>query len=125
MLELLVAQGQPGRVEVRARLASALRRERRPGEGPAVPIAADRGQRPSLWLALAECALVDGKLDEGRAAAMKAIRLDRVPREAAVVLGCRIAESNPEAGYQAIDAVADAAVDAQDSRQQRRRCTSL
>ncbi len=72
------------------------------------------GNESSLWLALAECALVDGKLDEGRAAAMKAIRLEPARREAAVVLGCRLAESNPEAGYQVIDAVADAAVDAQD-----------
>ena len=31
-----------------------------------------------------------------------------------MVLGCRLAESNPEAGYQVIDAVADAAVDAED-----------
>ena len=72
------------------------------------------GNESSLWLALAECALVDGKLDEGRAAAMKAIRLEPARREAAVVLGCRLAESNPEAGYQVIGAVADAAVDAQD-----------
>ena len=72
------------------------------------------GNESSLWLALAECALVDGKLDEGRAAAIKAIRLEPARREAAVVLGCRLAESNPEAGYQVIDAVADAAVDAED-----------
>ncbi len=72
------------------------------------------GNEPALWLALAECALVDGKLDEGRAAASKAIRLEPARREAAVVLGCRLAESNPEAGYQVIDAVADAAVDAVD-----------
>ena len=72
------------------------------------------GNEAPLWLALAEIALLDGKLDEGRSAANKAIRLEPSRREAAVVLGCRIAESNPEAGYQVIDAVADAAVDAED-----------
>ena len=72
------------------------------------------GNEPALWLALAECALVDGKLDEGRAAAMKAIRLEPARREAAVVLGCRLAEHNPEAGYQVIGAVADAAVEGAD-----------
>jgi tetratricopeptide (TPR) repeat protein len=72
------------------------------------------GNESALWLALAECALLDGNLDDGRDAAVKAIRLEPSRREAAVVLGCRLAEANAEAGYQVIGAVADAAVDEQD-----------
>ncbi len=71
---------------------------------------ATAGTDGALWLALAEVALTDGRLDEGRAAAERAIRIEPARREAAVVLGCRLAESAPEAGYQVIDVVADAAV---------------
>jgi tetratricopeptide (TPR) repeat protein len=72
------------------------------------------GNDGGLWLALAEVLLTDGKLDEGKSAAAKAVRLEAARRESAVVLGCRLAETAPEAGYQVIDAVADAAVAAQD-----------
>lgn len=72
------------------------------------------GSNPSLWIALGECALTDGRMDEGRAAVMKALTLDPSCRESAVVLGCRLAESSPEAGYHVIDAVADTALQAGD-----------
>ena len=38
------------------------------------------------------------------------MRLDRNQAQAAVVLGCRLAEVNADAGYQPIEAVADAAL---------------
>jgi tetratricopeptide (TPR) repeat protein len=109
-----VAALDPGDQETSATLATAFvargdLARARPFLSPATA-----GNESSLWLALAEIALVDGKLEDGRAAAIKAIRLEPSRREAAVVLGCRLAESNPEAGYQVIDAVADAAVDAGD-----------
>lgn len=72
------------------------------------------GANAALWLALGECALTEGRLDEGRAAVMRALSLDASCREAAVVLGCRLAESSPEAGYHVIDAVADTALQAGD-----------
>lgn len=72
------------------------------------------GNDAALWLALAEALLTESQLEDGRNAVAKAIRLEAGRREAAVVLGCRLAESAPEAGYQVIDAVADAAVDAGD-----------
>ncbi len=72
------------------------------------------GDDAQLWLALAEVHLADGALAEGREAGVKAIALDPARREAAVVLGCRLAETSAEAGYQLIDAVADAAVAAED-----------
>ncbi|MEZ5284003.1 MAG: tetratricopeptide repeat protein [Vicinamibacterales bacterium] len=72
------------------------------------------GHDAGLWLALAESALKENRLAEGRTAISRAIGLDPARREAAVVLGCRLAETSPEAGYQVVDAVADAAVRAED-----------
>jgi tetratricopeptide (TPR) repeat protein len=68
------------------------------------------GDDPTLWLALGEALLAEGQLEPGRSAVATAIRLDPQRREAAVVVGCRLAESTPEAAYQLIDVVADAAV---------------
>jgi hypothetical protein len=53
-------------------------------------------------------------MDEGRAAVMNALSIDASCREAAVVLGSRLAESSPEAGYHVIDAVAETALRAGD-----------
>jgi tetratricopeptide (TPR) repeat protein len=72
------------------------------------------GSNPTLWLTLAEIELMAGRLDEGRTAVSKALSLDPQQREAAVVMGCRVAEQSAEAGYQVIDAVADTAVEARD-----------
>lgn len=72
------------------------------------------GDDAGLWLALAEAHLSDGRLEDGREAGARAIALDASSRAAAVSLGCRLAESAPEAGYQLIDVVADAAVAAED-----------
>jgi tetratricopeptide (TPR) repeat protein len=72
------------------------------------------GTDARLWLALGEAALMEGRLDEGRESVVRAITLDPDRREAAVGLGCRLAEAAPEAGYRAIDVVADAALAAGD-----------
>ncbi len=68
------------------------------------------GTNPALWLMVAEMALSDGNLAEGRAAVDQTLKLDASQREALVALGCRLAEKTPEAGYPCIDAVADAAL---------------
>jgi tetratricopeptide (TPR) repeat protein len=68
------------------------------------------GSNPALWLTLAEMELRANRLPEGKAAVVQALALDREQAQAAVVLGCRLAEANSEAGYQPIDAVADAAL---------------
>jgi len=68
------------------------------------------GTDPALWLTLADLELRADRMPEGKAAVVQAIALDRNQAQAAVVLGCRLAEANAEAGYQAIDAVADAAL---------------
>lgn len=68
------------------------------------------GGNPALWLTLAEMELRANRMPEGKAAVVQALALDREQAQAAVVLGCRLAESNSEAGYQPIDAVVDAAL---------------
>ena len=69
-----------------------------------------RATDPALWITLGEMELTAGRTAEGRAAIAQALTLDRNQAQAAVVVGCRLAESNPEAGYQCIEAVADAAL---------------
>ena len=54
--------------------------------------------------------MLGGRNDEGRAAIGQALKLDRGQAQNAVAVGCRLAESNPEAGYQFIDSVANAAL---------------
>ncbi len=68
------------------------------------------GSNPALWLALAEMELRAGRFEEGRAAVTECLTLDREQAQAAVVLGCRLADGLPEAGYQCVDAVADHAL---------------
>ena len=59
---------------------------------------------------LAEIELRGNRLSEGKAAVTQALQIDRNQAQAAVVLACKLAENNPEAGYQPIDAVADSAI---------------
>lgn len=68
------------------------------------------GVDPALWITLGEMELTAGRTVEGRAAIIQALTLDRNQAQAAVVVGCRLAETTAEAGYQCIDAVADAAL---------------
>lgn len=68
------------------------------------------GDNAPLWLSLAEIELAAGRYDEGRKAVVQALHLDGAQREAAAVLGCRLAETDAEAGYPCLDAVADHAL---------------
>jgi tetratricopeptide (TPR) repeat protein len=72
------------------------------------------GTNPGLWLTLGEIELRGGRFEAGRNAISQAITLDRQQAQAAVVLGCRLAEANSDVGYQCIEAVADAALAEQD-----------
>ena len=112
VLEVLgaVAASDPADHEVRAGLAQTYV-ARGDLEKARTYLSADTaGANPALWLTLAEMELRADRLAEGKAAIVQALSLDRNQTQAAVVLGCKLAEANPEAGYQAIDAVADAAV---------------
>lgn len=118
-LEVLVdvATADPADLDVRARLALAFvsRGELDRARDYLSPETA--GANPALWLTLAEVELRSNRMPEGKAAVVEALRLDANQAQAAVVLGCRLAESNPEAGYQPIDAVADVALSQNDFAQ--------
>ncbi len=72
------------------------------------------GANPALWMTIAEIELRGNRLAEGKTAVLQAMRLDSNQAQAAVVLGCKLAEVNADAGYQPIEAVADAALAAND-----------
>jgi tetratricopeptide (TPR) repeat protein len=65
---------------------------------------------PTLWMVVAEAELRQGRLDEGRAAVGAALQADGAQREAAIAMACRLADSDADAAYPAIEAVADAAL---------------
>lgn len=65
------------------------------------------GSNPSLWLTRAEVELRGNHLAEGKAAVLRALHLDHGQAPAAVALGCRLADTGADAGYQPIDAVCE------------------
>lgn len=112
-LEVLgeVAAADPSDLEVRAGLAMAYVLRGDLVTARTYLSAATAGMDPALWITLGEMELTAGRTSEGRAAIKQALTLDRNQAQAAVVVGCRLAESNAEAGYECIDAVADAALE--------------
>jgi len=105
-----VANADPTDLDVRAGLALAYVGRGDLDRARTYLSAETAGSNPSLWLTLAEMELRGNRLPEGKAAVVQALSLDREQAQAAVVLGCRLAETNADAGYQPIDAVADAAL---------------
>lgn len=112
-LEVLgqVAAADPSDLEVRAGLAMAYVARGDLAKARTYLSAETAGADPALWITLGEMELTAGRTSEGRAAIKQALTLDRNQAQAAVVVGCRLAESNAEAGYECIDAVADAALE--------------
>lgn len=105
-----IAVADPADIEVRAGLAQAYAAKGDLVRAKSYLTPETAAKNPALWLTLAEMELARDKFPDGRAAVAQAIQLDRAQREAAVALGCRLAVASPEAGYQCIDAVADAAL---------------
>lgn len=105
-----IAEHDPSNLEVRASLAQAYAARGDLEKARQFISAETAGTNPEMWLMVAELELRADRLAEGKAAVVQALSLDRNQTQAVVVLGCRLAESNPEAGYQPIDAVADAAL---------------
>jgi tetratricopeptide (TPR) repeat protein len=112
VLEVLaeVAALDPGDLQVRAGLAQAYAAKGDLARARTYLSAETAGRSAPLWLTLAEIELSSGRIDEGRAAIVEALGIDPTQREAAVALGCRLAERSADAGYPCIDAVADAAL---------------
>lgn len=109
VLETIVER-DPADVEVRARLAQAYFAKGDLERARGFLSLETAGNNPALLLTLAELELQAGRYQEGRKAVVKALTLDPSTRETVVALGCRLAETSPEAGYPCIDAVADAAL---------------
>jgi tetratricopeptide (TPR) repeat protein len=65
---------------------------------------------PELLLSLAEIELRNGRHEEGRELVVRILQRDPTRREELVLLGCRLSETDAEAGFQCIDAATDAAV---------------
>jgi len=68
------------------------------------------GSDPELLWTLAEMELRDGHLAEGTAVLQHLLAGDPSRRDALVLLGCSVAEINPDAGYECIEVVAKAAL---------------
>ena len=111
-LEVLgdISSADPSNVQIRAQLAQTYAARGNLDKARSFLSAETAGTNPALWLMLAELELRDGRTAEGKAAVTEAIKLDREQTQAAVVLGCRLAEVNPEAAFQPIDAVIDSAL---------------
>lgn len=68
------------------------------------------GNDPELLWLLAEMELRDGRIPEGTALLEKMLVDDPDRRDALVILGCSVAEINPDAGYECIEVAARAAI---------------
>jgi tetratricopeptide (TPR) repeat protein len=68
------------------------------------------GNDPELLWLLAEMELRDGRIPEGTALLRKMLIDDPDRRDALVILGCSVAEVNPDAGYECIEVAARAAI---------------
>jgi tetratricopeptide (TPR) repeat protein len=111
-LEVLgeVSAADPANVEIKASLAQAHIARGEFDKAKAFLSPETAGTNPALWMMLAEIELLAGRLAEGKAAVQQAVKLDKAQAQAAVVLGCKLAQKNEEAGYQAVDAIVDGAL---------------
>jgi tetratricopeptide (TPR) repeat protein len=111
-LEVLgeISAADPANLEIKANLAQAhiARGELDKAKSFLSPETA--GSNPALWMMLAEIELRAQHGADGKAAVQHALKLDPSQAQAAVALGCKLAESDPDAGYQAFDAVIETAL---------------
>ncbi len=105
-----VAELDPADLDVRARLALAYVERGDLAKARTFLSADTAGDNPELWIRLGEIELRAGRLADGRTAVTRALSLDPNQAQAVVALGCRLAETDAETGYQCIDTVADAAL---------------
>ena len=68
------------------------------------------GSDPSLLWILAEMELRDGRVEEGTALLQRVLAEDPSRRDGLVILGCSVAEVNPDAGYECIELAARTAM---------------
>lgn len=70
----------------------------------------DGADEQSPWFAMAEVALLDGRLDEVHRAVAEALQFDPRSKGAALAMAYRAADESPDAGYAVIDAIVDRAI---------------
>ncbi len=109
-----LAEADPTNIEIKAQLALAYVSRGDLSKAKSFLSPETAGANPALWMTIAEIELRGNRLAEGKTAVMQAMKLDSNQTQAAVVLGCKLAEVNADAGYQPIEAVADAALAAND-----------
>ncbi|HJU43366.1 MAG TPA: tetratricopeptide repeat protein [Vicinamibacterales bacterium] len=111
-LEVLgeMSAADPANIEIKANLAQAHIARGEFDKAKAFLSPETAGTNPALWMMLAEIELLAGRHGEGKAAVQQAIKLDKGQAKEAVVLACKLAQKNDEAGYQVVDAVVDAAL---------------
>lgn len=105
-----LAEADPTNTEIKAQLALAYVSRGDLSKAKSFLSPETAGANPALWMTIAEIELRGNRLAEGKTAVLQAMRLDSSQAQAAVVLGCKLAEVNADAGYQPIEAVADAAL---------------
>jgi len=107
-LEVLaeLSAADPTNIEIKAQLALAYVSRGDLSKAKSFLSPETAGANPALWLTIAEIELRGNRLAEGKTAVMQAMKLDSNQTQAAVVLGCKLAEVNADAGYQPIEAVA-------------------
>jgi lipopolysaccharide biosynthesis regulator YciM len=111
-LEVLgeISAGDPANLEIKANLAQAHIARGDLDKAKAFLSPETAGTNPQLWMMLAEVELRGKRTGEGKAAVQQALKLDRNQAQAAVALACKLAESDQEAGYYAVDAVVEGAL---------------
>lgn len=111
-LEVLgeISAADPANMEIKANLAQAHIARGEFDKAKTFLSPETAGTNPTLWMMLAEIELLAGRHAEGKAAVQQAIKLDKAQAKEAVVLGCKLAQKNDEAGYHAVDAVIEASL---------------
>ena len=111
-LEVLgeISAADPANLEIKANLAQAHIARGELDKAKAFLSPETAGSNPALWMMLAEIELRAQHGADGKAAVQQALTLDPSQAQAAVALGCKLAESDADAGYQAFDAVIDTAL---------------
>ena len=111
-LEVLgeISAADPANLEIKASLAQAHIARGELDKAKAFLSPETAGSNPALWMMLAEIELRARHGADGKAAVQQALKLDPNQAQAAIALGCTLAESDPDAGYQAFDAVIDTAL---------------
>ncbi len=108
-LEVLgeISAADPANLEIKRNLAQAHIARGELDKAKAFLSAETAGANPALWMMLAEIELRGKRAGEGKAAVQQAMKLDRNQAQAAVMLACKLAESDPDTGYLAVDAVVE------------------